>query len=218
MNVDLQRIDDIRLMRVIKSKIYRLWYGKPIVLVSGLPRSGTSMIMQMLEKGGLEVVTDKLRKADDDNPKGYYEYEPVKDLDKEGDKSWLRHQKGKVIKIISFLLNHLPLDLNYKVVFIERNLDEILASQNKMLTHRGEYGEIVSDEKMKRNYTNHLLRVKYLLNHTPNFDTLYLQHYDLLISPEEQAVRINQFLGYRLNVEAMSYVVDNGLYRNRAKG
>ena len=96
----------------------RLRYGRPIVVVSGLPRSGTSMAMKMLEAGGLPVVTDGLRAADEDNPKGYYEDERVKDLHQAADKGWLRNARGRVVKIISFLLKSLPADNNYQVVFM----------------------------------------------------------------------------------------------------
>lgn len=173
------------------------------------------MIMQMLEVGGLPVVTDQIRQADEDNPKGYYELERVKELDKNTDKLWLKEHKGKVIKIISFLLNYLPLDLNYKVVFIERDLDEIINSQNKMLTNRGEAGNLVDDDKMKKNYANHLWRVKYFLQHTPNFDPLFLQYRDILQDPGEQAERLNRFFNRRLDVASMTKVVDHSLYRNR---
>ena len=116
----------------------RVRYGPPIVVVSGLPRSGTSMAMKMLEAGGLSVVTDGLRAADEDNPKGYYEDERVKDLHQAADKAWLRDARGKVVKIISFLLKSLPAENNYQVLFMHRNLREIVSSQNKMLVRRGE--------------------------------------------------------------------------------
>jgi hypothetical protein len=199
----------------IYSIYYKIRFGKPIIVVSGLPRSGTSMIMQMLEAGGLEIVTDHIRKTDDDNPKGYYELERVKDLDKENNKGWLGKYKGKAIKIISFLLRDLPVTLNYKVIFIERCLDEILLSQNKMLINRGENGKIISDQKMKKNYENHLWRVKYFLKNTPNFDTLYINFRDVIQSPKKQALQIYNFLNSTPNMEAMARSVDKKLYRNR---
>ena len=203
------------LFNSIYSMYYKVRFGKPIIVVSGLPRSGTSMIMQMMEAGGLEIITDQIRKTDDDNPKGYYELERVKDIDKEKEKGWLGNYKGKAIKIISFLLRDLPVTLNYKVIFIERCLDEILVSQNKMLINRGEKGKIVSDKKMKKNYENHLWRVKYFLKKTPNFDTLYIYFRDVIQSPKEQAMRIYDFLHIALDVEAMARVADKKLYRNR---
>ena len=116
----------------------RLKYGRPVVIVSGLPRSGTSMAMKMLEAGGMELVVDNIRSADEDNPKGYYEDERVKDLAETVDKEWLREARGKVIKVVSSLLNYLPKGNTYKVVFMRRNLHEVLASQTKMLDRRDE--------------------------------------------------------------------------------
>src|SRR5262245_34269287 len=120
---------------------------KPIIIVSGLPRSGTSMMMKILEAGGLPVLTDALRTADDDNPKGYYEYERVKQLDK-GDQAWLAEAEGKVVKVISALLTQLPATHQYRVIFMQRKLAEVLASQRKMLIHRGEPTDAVDDETL----------------------------------------------------------------------
>src|SRR6476659_9899608 len=105
--------------------------------------------MQMLEKGGMPIVTDKIRTADEDNPKGYHEFERIKELDKTSDKSWLKSHRGQVIKTISFLLQDLPLDLHYKVIFIRRNLDEVLRSQNKMLERSGATAPAIADAKMR---------------------------------------------------------------------
>jgi len=192
-----------------------LRYGKPLVVVSGLPRSGTSMAMQMLQAGGLEIATDSIRNADDDNPKGYYELERVKDLDKPKDKAWLKAYRGKAIKIISFLLRELPQNLNYKVVFVDRDLDEVLTSQNKMLKNRSQTGGTTDDEKMKANYTDHLWRVRYLLKHTPNFKTLFVGHRDIVTDATKQAQRIDDFLGLHMDITAMAKAVDPKLYRNR---
>src|SRR2546425_2127744 len=139
----------------MKSIYCRLRYGRPVVLVSGLPRSGTSMLMQMLEAGGMPIVTDKIRSPDEDNPKGYHEFERIKELDKTSDKGWLKNYRGQVIKTISFLLQDLPLDLNYDVLFMRRNLDEVLRSQNKMLERNRAAGGGIPDEKMRQNYELH---------------------------------------------------------------
>ena len=125
------------MLKFCMSLYCRIRYGKPVIVISGLPRSGTSMMMQMLYAAGLPVITDQLRTADEDNPKGYFEIERIKGLYQENDKSWLVDYKGKAVKIISFLLLHLPAKINYKVIFMERDLDEILASQKKMLQNRG---------------------------------------------------------------------------------
>ncbi len=199
----------------MRSLFYRVRYGRPIVLVSGLPRSGTSMLMQMLEKGGMPIVTDQVRTADEDNPKGYHELERVKELDKTADKSWLKRHRGEVIKTISFLLQDLPLDLNYQVLFMRRNLDEVLRSQNKMLERRGEAGGRSSDERMRQNYEFHLQKVFYQLEHTPTFKVLYLDYAVVVENPRREAERINAFLGGALHVEAMAGAVEAGLYHNR---
>ena len=107
----------------------------PIVVVSGLPRSGTSMMMQMLEAGGMEVMTDGLRAADEDNLKGYFEYETVKAL--HTDRNWLPEARGKAVKIISELLKYLPETQTYRIIFLRRALEEVLASQDRMLVRRG---------------------------------------------------------------------------------
>jgi len=173
------------------------------------------MLMRMLETGGMPVWTDSIRTADEDNPKGYFELEKIKTLDKTRDKAWVAEARGKVIKVISFLLKDLPPQNFYKVIFVQRQLDEVLASQNKMLVHRGESGDAISDEKMKQNYEAHLRKVDYFLKHEKNFEVLYVEHRQVVQAPMEQANRINAFLGNRLNAEAMAGAVDASLYRNR---
>ena len=198
-----------------QSFLRRLRRGPPIVVVSGLPRSGTSMAMAMLEAGGLPVVTDGRRAADASNPKGYYEYEPVKDLDKPGDHAWLTGARGKAVKIISFLLKDLPPDNNYKVLFMERDLGEVLASQQKMLDNRGEESGS-SDDSMREHYREHLQHVKFMVGYRRNFDTLFVSYRAVLDQPREQVHRINQFLGGIADENAMVEVIDRALYRNRS--
>ena len=190
-------------------------YGEPIVIVSGLPRSGTSMMMKMLEAGGLTVMTDAIRQADIDNPKGYYEYERVKNLEKETDKSYVREARGKVLKVISFLLKDLPDDNYYRVIFMRRHLDEVIASQNKMLDRRGE-SSIEDRETMAEAYRNHLAAVKILVRKRPNLEMLEFRYDEAVKSPREAARAVNAFLGGRLDESAMSAVIDGELYRNRA--
>jgi len=190
-------------------------YGEPIVVVSGLPRSGTSMMMKMLEAGGLTVMTDAIRQADIDNPKGYYEYERVKNLEKETDKSYVREARGKVLKVISFLLKDLPDDNYYRVIFMRRHLDEVIASQNKMLDRRGE-SSIEDRETMAEAYRNHLAAVKILVRKRPNLEMLEFRYDEAVKSPREAARAVNAFLGGRLDESAMSAVIDGELYRNRA--
>jgi hypothetical protein len=119
-----------------------------VVVVSGLPRSGTSMLMNMLDAGGIPPLTDNLRAADDDNPRGYYEFEPVKKL-REGDFSWLPNAQGKSVKIISALLAYLPPTETFQVLFMQRAIPEILASQRRMLINRGEDPDKVSDMRWR---------------------------------------------------------------------
>ena len=130
----------------------------PAIIVSGLPRSGTSMMMKMLEAGGIPALTDAIRAADGDNPKGYYEFERVKQMDK-GDTAWMTSAQGKAVKVISALLQHLPADYEYRVIFVRRNLNEVLASQRKMLINRDEDKNTVDDEEMERLFTMHLEQV-----------------------------------------------------------
>lgn len=192
----------------------RLRFGAPVIVVSGLPRSGTSMAMRMLEAGGVTVLSDGIRTADESNPRGYFELETVKELDRGGDTRWLTGARGKAVKIISFLLPRLPSYLNYATIFMHRDLDEIIASQNKMLADRGEANE-TSDERMRDIYERHLRKTAHLLTHDASFRCLEITYRDVLSDPVAWAREINAFLGGRLDVDAMAGVVEQGLYRNR---
>jgi hypothetical protein len=195
------------------------WFSRaaprPVVVVSGLPRSGTSMLMRMLDAGGIPPLTDHLRAADDDNPRGYYEFEPVKKL-REGDTSWLPQAQGKAVKVISALLTYLPAGYAYRVLFIQRALPEILASQRKMLIHRGEDPDKVSDAEMAVYFEKHLAQVTAWLAEQPNIATLYVDYNAMLKDPAPFVEQINAFLGGGLDVEKMIGVVDPTLYRQRA--
>lgn len=187
--------------------------GKSIVIVSGLPRSGTSMLMKMLEAGGIEIVTDNLRKADPDNPKGYYEYEKVKYLQK--DSSWVHTMQGKAIKVISFLLYSLPMNLSYKIIFVRRDMQEILASQKKMLDRLGENANTVSDEVIAQKFETHSQKVTKWIAGRKNIECVYLNYTDILGNPIQGAEEIQRFLQEPLNIEKMGAAVDPALYRNR---
>jgi len=198
------------------NRIYRRFkYGKPIIVVSGLPRSGTSMLMIMLEAGGVEIATDRIRTADEDNPRGYFELEKVKQLDKNPDRSWIADLRGKAVKIISYLLKDLPDSHNYKVIFMERNLREMLVSQNKMLVRRGEVVDPATDEKMILNYEHHLRKTKYMLSKESHFEALFINYGKVLNSPAEQIEIVNRFIGGHLDKGKMVRMVDPSLYRNR---
>ena len=184
-----------------------------ITVVSGLPRSGTSMMMQMLHTGGLPCITDELREADISNPKGYFEFEKVKGL--RTDNSWLPEAKGKVIKIISHLLPYLPPELDYKIVFMERNLDEVLASQRKMLENQGLSGGDPSDKRLSQIFAKQLYQVKKMLDDR-QISTLFVDYRDVLEDPAEISAKLQAFLGKNLDQQAMKDVVDNNLYHQRS--
>ncbi len=183
-----------------------------IIVVSGLPRSGTSMMMAMLEAGGIPLVTDGERTADEDNPKGYFELERVKQLDR--DPSWLRDCDGRAVKIISRLLSALPSTHRYDVVFMRRSIDEILASQKKMLARRGERDE-TSDAEMKSMFYAHLDEVMAWLDAQPNFRVKYASYNRLLESADQELPKLASFLGPRFDVTKAKPIIDAALYRNR---
>ncbi len=204
-------------MKSLFQKLTKSGKDEFITVVSGLPRSGTSMMMKMLEAGGIPPITDELREADEDNPKGYYEFERVKQMD-QGDTKWVVESRGKVIKVISALLKHLPSGEQYRVVFVRRNMPEILASQRKMLIRRGEDPDKMDDAQMAMLFEKHLKQIDEWLKAQPNFRVLYVHYSDVLADPRPQIARINEFLGGNLNIQAMAEAVDPGLYRNRQTG
>lgn len=201
-------------LRTARRAIRRVRYGAPIVVVSGLPRSGTSMMMQMLEAGGLGIMSDGIRTADESNPLGYYELERVKDLEKASDWTWLAEARGRAVKIIAYLIRYLPETFNYRVVFMHRNLDEVLASQTKMLTRRGE-AAAGDDARMRELFVDHVARTRSLLAHRPCFEVLHVRYDEVVSDGVAQAARVSAFLGGRLDPRAMAAAVDPGLYRNR---
>jgi broad-specificity NMP kinase len=184
-----------------------------IIIVSGLPRSGTSMMMRMLEAGGIQTLTDNIRKADEDNLKGYFEFERVKKI--EHDKLWLKEAENKAVKLISALLKHLPHDYNYKIIFMKRDLGEILASQKKMLERRGESLDPVPDKYMANLFKKHLSEVENWLKEQPNIKTLYVSYNDTLKNPQKTVKNIINFLNRDLDLQKMTNVIDPSLYRQR---
>lgn len=174
------------------------------------------MAMQMLSAAGVPVVTDGVRQAGEDNPKGYFEDERVKDLHKENvDREWIRDARGKAVKIISFLLKDLPETNNYKVIFMRRALPEVLQSQKKMLERRNEVDDS-SDERMLDLWENHLWRVGYLLKHGDQFEWIEIAYADVIQDPLREARRIRDFLELEASPETMAAAVDESLYRNRS--
>ncbi|MEP0806065.1 MAG: sulfotransferase domain-containing protein [Chloroflexota bacterium] len=185
-----------------------------IIVVSGLPRSGTSMMMKMLEAGGLPILTDNLRTPDANNPNGYYEFERVKQLP-EGDYGWLPEAGGKVVKIVTGLIMHLPSDYKYKVIFMQRAMKEVLSSQKKMLGRLGKEDDRVEDEKMRKIYQEHLKQVNAWLAKQPNIEVLYVNYNTMLADPFESLKKVNEFLGGGMDVNVMAGVVNKELYRER---
>ncbi len=186
-----------------------------VTVVSGLPRSGTSMMMRMLGQGGLELVTDTLRRADDDNPLGYFELEKVKGLKK--DSAWLINCKGKAVKIISNLLYFMPMELNFKVIFLERDLVEVLTSQRKMLSRQGVESDGISDDILAVKFAAHLRHVKDWIKTKSNMECLTVHYASIMADPKINAKKVKDFLGRELSVDAMVSAVDSSLYRNRCR-
>jgi len=187
----------------------------PITVVSGLPRTGTSMMMQILEAGGLSPLTDNIREANLDNPKGYYEFERVKKLPK-GDDAWLVQAQGKVVKIIATLLVYLPNTYTYRVVFMQRAIPEILASQRAMLLRRGEDPHKTSDEELTQLFEKHLAQVNAWINNQPNIKRININYNQVMENPRASLAQVNRFLDNELDVEKMVQVVDSSLYRQRS--
>lgn len=188
--------------------------GGTIIVVSGLPRSGTSMMMKMLDEGGIPILTDAIRTADDDNPNGYYEFELVKKLP-DGQSQWLADANHKVVKIISALLEHLPAIYRYKIIFMEREPREILASQQKMLANRNEKSG-VDDAEMQEQFQKHLAAIKYWLARQPNMDVMYVDYNKMISKPENYCQSIADFIAIPVDVSKMLAVPNERLYRNRA--
>jgi len=194
-------------------KLFRLT-PKSVIVVSGLPRSGTSMMMRMLEVGGLEIMTDNIRRANDDNPQGYYEFERVKKLP-DGDSAWLPEAQGKVVKIIAALLMHLPDSYEYKILFMRRRMSEILASQRKMLVRRGADPNKVDDVEMTRLFEQHLAQVYAWMDQHANVDYVDISYNTMLDDSLNLITSVQTFLEQDLNIEVMASVIDPTLYRQR---
>jgi hypothetical protein len=185
-----------------------------IVVVSGLPRSGTSLMMKMLEAGGVPLLTDGVREADEDNPEGYYEFEPVKDLER--DASWLPRARGRAVKIISQLLPGLPPGHEYRVVFMVRKVEEVVASQRKMLDRLGTAPEDdPGDDEMEGVLLRHLDRVLDRCGEREDMELLPVSFNQIFLRARDHADRVSKFLGGGLDVDAMVAVVDPALYRQR---
>jgi predicted AlkP superfamily phosphohydrolase/phosphomutase/tetratricopeptide (TPR) repeat protein len=188
--------------------------SKEIIVVSGLPRSGTSMMMRMLDNCGIPLLTDKVRTADDNNPHGYYEYEPVKNL--ANNATWMPEAEGKAVKIIAQLVPFLPAKHRYKIIYMQREISEVLISQQLMLGKTREQAIKNYPFKLAQTYFGQLERVEQWIDDQPNVDILRVNYADAHNNPRETAVRVSEFLERDLNVEEMIRAVDKQLYRNQS--
>jgi hypothetical protein len=187
--------------------------GDEITVVAGLPRCGTSMMMRMLEAGGLPALVDGVRRPDEDNPRGYYEFERVKQL--KVDKAWLPEARGRVVKMVSALLPELPGDHRYRVVFMERDMAEMLASQQAMLARQGQAPDDRPVDQQVAAFSRHVASLCAWLDRQPNFAVLRVSYNEMLDDPRSQIDRVNGFFGGTLDTAAMVPVVDHALYRQR---
>lgn len=188
-----------------------------ITIVSGLPRSGTSLMMQMIHAGGVPVVTDEIRTPDTDNPRGYYEFEKVKQI--KSDKSWLPGAAGRVVKMVHLLLLDLPADYEYRVVFMRRKLEEVLKSQAVMLERQGKKGAALPPATLMKMYQDQIDKVLTWMGERPNFQFIEVNYNELVQDPHAAATRLASFLGEggpALDIGKMISAVDPSLYRNRS--
>jgi hypothetical protein len=170
-------------------------------------------MMNMLKAGGTPLLTDAFRKPDKENPKGYYEFNRVKQL--EEDTSWLENAEGKAVKIISYLLEHLPEEHDYRIIFMKRKIEEILASQRTMIKRRGETDNKVSDKVMANIFEKHIKEVGEMLKSRTNMKTLYVNYNQIMEHPTPSLEKVNLFLGGKLDTKKMTQVVDPHLHRQR---
>ncbi|MBI5864071.1 MAG: sulfotransferase domain-containing protein [Planctomycetes bacterium] len=184
-----------------------------LTIVSGLPRSGTSMMMRMLAEGGVPPLIDNIRKADEDNPEGYYEFEPVKQTKK--DASWLSGANGKVVKMVYRLLYDLPAGREYRVVFMRRKLEEVIKSQEVMLERKGRAGGDMSDDKLIALFRDEIARCEDWLKKQPHFRFMVVDYNEMVKDPAPLVEKLNEFLGGALDKQKMLAVVNPNLYRQR---
>lgn len=191
--------------------------GKTFVLVSGLPRSGTSLMMQMLEAGGVRILSDGQRRADVDNPKGYYEWEPIKQIGKKPELLDADGLDGCAIKCISMLLQSLPLKHNYKVIFMTRPIDEVATSQRKMVERLATKGAELDAEQLQRGLAAHRNEISRWLKSVPHMEFVEIDYPTLVSDPLPQIARLIEFLGReRLPKSAeMTRAVDPSLHRRK---
>ena len=207
-----ENIEELLALPINEKGIQNYKYRKgQITVVSGLPRSGTSLMMQMLDKGGATMLTDGKREADISNPKGYYEYEPVMSIHK--DNSWLGKAKDKAVKIVGPLLQHLDPTYRYKVIFMTRDLNEVIKSQRVM---QGKDPETLP-LKLLESYNKLLKKVQLWDGKEPGVEMLYVNYKELLDNPAPILDQIEAFMGVDLDKDQMAGCIDKSLHRNRVE-
>ncbi len=182
---------------------------EPVIVVSGLPRSGTSMMMQMLAAGGLDVLTDGVHQPDDDNPLGYFEYEPVNRLQE--DASWMPRVRGKAVKVVSPLLPELPPEFSYKVLFMRRATQEVLISQARLAK-----GRLPNEDRLPAVIAGHLAEMDSWIKQAAHVDCMYVEYRTAVLEPVDTARQVAKFLGLPLDIAGMGAAVVPRLYRNRS--
>jgi len=185
-----------------------------ITIVSGLPRSGTSLMMQMLEKGGMDILTDGHRKPDENNTRGYFEVEKVKTLQK--DNSWLNEAEGKAVKIIVQLLPFVSPDFDYSVIYMIRPVEEILRSQTRIISNLYKEKKTLAPEILEKTFAKQVRRVQQWMEAHPRIQTLYIFYPEVLHHPLNQARTIQQFLGLELDVKSMASAVDASMWHQKS--
>jgi hypothetical protein len=186
-----------------------------ITIVSGLPRSGTSLMMQMLAAGGWGVLTDGLREKNADNPRGYLEWERIKTLP--NDPGCIAEAEGKAVKVISSLLFALPEDHEYRIIFMCRPIPEVFASQAVMIQRSATAGPSLPEATMMAALQAHLNQTNAWLNRRPGQQVCRIDYHSALREPLPTAQAVQRFLGVPLDVAAMAKQVDLSLYRHRKK-
>ncbi len=184
-----------------------------IAIVSGLPRSGTSLMMQMLAAGGMTAVADQIRTPDVNNPRGYYEWEKIKQLP--GNPALIAEAEGKLVKVVSPLLTHLPLGHQYRIVFMRRPLQQIVASQTEMIRRLGNGGPNASSPAIQNALQAHLRSVAAWLALRPHIALQWVDYPDLISNPVGPARQAAAFLERDLDVETMAAQADPALFRIR---
>ena len=187
-----------------------------ITIVSGLPRTGTSMMMNILKESGIAILTDQTRIADNHNPRGYFEYQPAKELP-EGNISWLESAEGKAVKVISFYIHHLPPKYEYKVLFMERTIEEIVMSQQKIVIDENKRIHKKEVKMMEDYFKDHIRKTKTWISLQPNFTVHYFSYNNMVANPQEYTSILSEFLECEIKGSVLTKVIDEKLYTQRVK-